>query len=48
MTTTTLEEDLRALIRQRRILVIVGSGVSISATQNAPAAEWGRLAVLRL
>ena len=32
--------DLRKLIAEKKVLVIVGSGVSIAATQNAPAASW--------
>ena len=35
-----LQADLRELVTRRRILVIVGAGVSISATRNAPAASW--------
>src|ERR1039458_7243702 len=35
-----LRADLRELVTRRRILVIVGAGVSISATKNAPAASW--------
>ncbi len=35
-----LVQDLRELIARRRVLVIVGSGVSIGATKNAPAASW--------
>ncbi len=35
-----LETDLRNLIAERRLLVVVGSGVSIAATKNAPAASW--------
>lgn len=39
----TLESDLRDLILHRRILVVVGSGVSIAATAGADAASWGGL-----
>jgi hypothetical protein len=39
----TLEQDLRELIARRRILVIAGSGISIGATRNAPAASWSGL-----
>ena len=35
-----LETDLRELVARRRILVIVGSGVSVGATKNAAAASW--------
>ncbi|MHB1308147.1 MAG: hypothetical protein ACYDC1_04640 [Limisphaerales bacterium] len=35
-----LETDLRQLIADKQIVVIVGSGVSIAATKNAPAASW--------
>lgn len=35
-----LEADLRNLIARRRILVIVGSGVSIAATKDAEAVSW--------
>ena len=35
-----LETDLRQLIADHRLLVVVGSGVSIAATKNAPAASW--------
>jgi formylglycine-generating enzyme required for sulfatase activity len=35
-----LVQDLRELIARRRVLVIVGSGVSIGATKNSPAASW--------
>ena len=35
-----LQADLRELVTKRRILVIVGAGVSVSATRNAPAASW--------
>jgi hypothetical protein len=38
-----LEIDLRELIAKRRVLVIVGSGVSIGATKNAEAASWSGL-----
>ena len=41
-----LQADLRELITKRRILVIVGAGVSISATRNAPAASWPGLLTL--
>ena len=34
------EDDLRDLINKRRILVVVGSGISLGATQNAEAASW--------
>ena len=34
-----LQADLRELVTRRRILVIVGAGVSISATKNAPASS---------
>lgn len=40
---TTLTRDLRDLIHQRRILVIVGTGVSRGATRNAPASSWAGL-----
>jgi len=39
----TLEQDLRDLVARRSIMVIVGSGVSIGATTNAPAASWAGL-----
>lgn len=35
-----LGADLRDLIARRRIMVIVGSGVSVSATKKARAASW--------
>ena len=35
-----LQADLRELVTRRRILVIVGAGVSVSATRDAPAASW--------
>jgi formylglycine-generating enzyme required for sulfatase activity len=35
-----LQADLRELVARRKVLVIVGSGVSIGATRNAPAASW--------
>ena len=35
-----LETDLRKLIAERRLVVVVGSGVSMAATKNAPAASW--------
>ena len=35
-----LERDLREDIAQHRLVEIVGSGVSIGATRNAPAASW--------
>ena len=41
-----LRADLRELVTRRRILVIVGAGVSISATRNAPAASWSGLLTL--
>ena len=39
----TLREDLRRLIAEQQVLVIVGSGVSIAATHNAAAASWSGL-----
>lgn len=36
----TLLDDLRGEIEKRRVVVIVGAGVSIAATGNAPAASW--------
>jgi hypothetical protein len=33
-------EALRTAIRDRQVVVVVGSGVSIQATGNAPAASW--------
>jgi hypothetical protein len=41
-----LQADLRELVTRRRILVIVGSGVSTSATRKAPAASWPGLLTL--
>src|ERR1035438_5952733 len=41
-----LQADLRELVTRRRILVIVGAGVSISATKNAPASSWPGLLTL--
>jgi formylglycine-generating enzyme required for sulfatase activity len=41
-----LQADLRELITRRRILVIVGAGVSVSATRNTPAASWPGLLTL--
>jgi hypothetical protein len=38
-----LQVDLRELVTRRRILVIVGAGVPITATMNAPAASRTRL-----
>lgn len=35
-----LQDDLRDLIAEKKVLVIVGSGVSVAATKNAPAASW--------
>ena len=39
----TLTEDLRRLIAEQQVLVVVGSGVSIAATNNAAAASWDGL-----
>jgi hypothetical protein len=33
-------QDLRALIAKKQVVAVVGSGVSIAATENAPAASW--------
>jgi hypothetical protein len=41
-----LQADLRGLVTRRRILVIVGAGVSISATKHAAAASWTGLLTL--
>ena len=35
-----LLSDLRGLIAARKMLVVVGAGVSVGATRNAPAASW--------
>ena len=35
-----LTEDLCDLVAQHRVVVVVGSGVSIGATGDAPAASW--------
>ena len=36
----SLQEDLAELIAERRVLVVVGAGVSVGATKNANAASW--------
>ncbi len=38
-----LKEDLRQMIADKKVVMVVGSGVSIAATKNAPAASWGGL-----
>lgn len=37
---TTLFQDLKEEIAKRQCIVIVGAGVSISSTRNAPCASW--------
>jgi hypothetical protein len=35
-----LVEDLRGLIARKKVVLVVGTGVSVSATGNAPTASW--------
>ena len=35
-----LENDLRKMIADKEVVLVVGTGVSVSATKNAPASSW--------
>src|SRR5664280_2212993 len=35
-----LLDDLRSLVRDRQLLVVVGAGVTVGATKGAPTASW--------
>jgi len=42
-TSPSIPEHLRKAIRNRQVVIVVGAGVSIQATGNAPAASWNGL-----
>lgn len=35
-----LVEELRDLIAKKEVVLVVGTGVSVSASQNTPTASW--------
>jgi hypothetical protein len=43
MVDSTLLDDLRAHLAQGDVLVVIGAGVSIGATNRSPVASWAGL-----
>ena len=41
--TTGMEEELRNRLSERRVIIVAGTGVSLSATGNLPLASWSGL-----